>query len=301
MLAKQAPHEEPVFFQDRIVYNPSLYSAFVESQSSGFGLSKWAPITEWQFFNYNEYIVELVPQYLTRNLIDVAVSSGSFPGEKACFQFSNTDALFVNRNIVWHNAVVQREMRQKLNSHQSFILWFTGLSGAGKSTLAHRLEEILYNRRCRTYVFDGDNVRHGLCSDLGFSDRDRHENIRRIGEMSKLFVDAGVIALTAFISPYRKDRDMVRSLVASGDFIEIYCNATVEVCETRDPKGLYKKARTGEIAEFTGVSSPYEAPIKPEISVDTGADSLDDCADRILDYLVVNKLIAGTLSGGTKE
>ncbi len=207
----------------------------------------------------------------------------------------------MNRNIVWHNAVIQREMRQKLNSHKSFILWFTGLSGAGKSTLAHRLEEILYNRGCRTYVFDGDNVRHGLCADLGFSDRDRHENIRRIGEMSKLFIEAGVIALTAFISPYRKDRDIVRSLVADGDFIEIYCNATVEVCETRDPKGLYRKARAGEIAEFTGISSPYETPIEAEISVDTGTDSLDDCADLILDYLVANKLIAGTLSSGKNK
>lgn len=207
----------------------------------------------------------------------------------------------MNKNIVWHNAVVQREMRQKLNSHKSFILWFTGLSGAGKSTLAHRLEEILYTRGCRTYVFDGDNVRHGLCSDLGFSDQDRHENIRRIGEMSKLFIDAGVIALTAFISPYRKDRDVVRSLVVDGDFIEIYCNATVEVCETRDPKGLYRKARAGEIAEFTGISSPYETPIEPEISVDTGTDNLDDCAGRILDYLVAKNLITEALSEGKNK
>jgi len=192
-------------------------------------------------------------------------------------------------------------MRQKLNSHKSFILWFTGLSGAGKSTLAHRLEEILYTRGCRTYVFDGDNVRHGLCSDLGFSDQDRHENIRRIGEMSKLFIDAGVIALTAFISPYRKDRDVVRSLVVDGDFIEIYCNATVEVCETRDPKGLYRKARAGEIAEFTGISSPYETPIEPEISVDTGTDNLDDCAGRILDYLVAKNLITEALSEGKNK
>lgn len=197
----------------------------------------------------------------------------------------------MNKNIVWHKAVVKRDMRQQQNNHKSFILWFTGLSGAGKSTLAHRLEEILYKKGCRTYVFDGDNVRHGLCSDLGFSDDDRHENIRRIGEMSKLFIDAGVIALTAFISPYRKDRQIVRSLVNPGDFIEIHCNASVDVCESRDPKGLYKKARAGEIPEFTGISSPYEVPEAAEISVDTGSTSLDECAQQILDYLVDHQLI----------
>ena len=197
----------------------------------------------------------------------------------------------MNKNIVWHKAVVKRAMRQQQNNHKSFILWFTGLSGAGKSTLAHRLEEILYQRGCRTYVFDGDNVRHGLCSDLGFSDADRHENIRRIGEMSKLFIDAGVVALTAFISPYQQDREMVRSLVKDGDFIEIHCSASVDVCEIRDPKGLYKKARSGEIAEFTGISSPYEVPDAPEISVDTGSKSLDECAHQILRYLIENELI----------
>ena len=197
----------------------------------------------------------------------------------------------MNKNIVWHKAVVKRDMRQKQNNHKSFILWFTGLSGAGKSTLAHRLEEILYKKGCRTYVFDGDNVRHGLCSDLGFSDDDRHENIRRIGEMSKLFIDAGVIALTAFISPYRKDREIVRSLVNPGDFIEIHCSASVDVCESRDPKGLYKKARAGEIPEFTGISSPYEVPEAAEVSVDTGSKSLDECAQKILDYLVDHRLI----------
>ena len=188
-------------------------------------------------------------------------------------------------NIVWHTSLVSREMREKLNTHKSFILWFTGLSGAGKSTLAHRVEELLYDRGCRTYVFDGDNVRHGLCADLRFSTDDRRENIRRIGEMSKLFIDAGVIALTAFISPFRRDRNMVRSLVGDGDFIEVYCNAPLDICEERDVKGLYQKARRGQIPDFTGISSPYETPENPEITVHTGKDDLDTCAGKILDYL----------------
>ncbi len=191
----------------------------------------------------------------------------------------------MSSNIQWHHAVITRSLREKLNKHKSFILWFTGLSGAGKSTLAHRVEELLYERGCRTYVFDGDNVRHGLCSDLGFSIEDRHENIRRIGEMSKLFVDAGVIALTAFISPLRKDRQMVRSLVREGDFIEVFCNAPLEVCEERDVKGLYKKARQGIIPEFTGISSPYEDPSDPEITVYTGRDGLDACARQVIKFL----------------
>jgi len=191
----------------------------------------------------------------------------------------------MSSNIVWHQPSVTREKREQLNGHESFILWFTGLSGAGKSTLAHCVEELLFKRGCRTYVFDGDNVRHGLCSDLAFSIEDRRENIRRIGEMSKLFIDAGVIALTAFISPFRRDRQMVRSLVGEGDFIEVYCNASVEVCENRDVKGLYKRARLGEIPDFTGISSPYEEPENPEITVHSGADSLDTCAQIVLRYL----------------
>ncbi|HYE34540.1 adenylyl-sulfate kinase [Methylocaldum sp.] len=191
----------------------------------------------------------------------------------------------MSSNIVWHHASVTREKRQQLNSHESFILWFTGLSGAGKSTLAHCVEELLFERGCRTYVFDGDNVRHGLCSDLAFSIEDRRENIRRIGEMSKLFIDAGVIALTAFISPFRRDRQMVRSLVGEGDFIEVYCNASIDVCENRDVKGLYKKARLGEIPDFTGISSPYEEPENPEITVHSGRDTLDTCAQLVLRYL----------------
>lgn len=191
----------------------------------------------------------------------------------------------MSSNIQWHHAVVTRARREGLNNHKSFILWFTGLSGAGKSTLAHRVEEILFERGCRTYVFDGDNVRHGLCADLGFSVEDRHENIRRIGEMSKLFIEAGVIALTAFISPLRADRQMVRSLVQDGDFIEVFCDAPLEVCEGRDVKGLYQKARQGLIPDFTGISSPYEAPNAPELTVHTGRDGLEACAQQVIAFL----------------
>jgi len=165
------------------------------------------------------------------------------------------------------------------------ILWFTGLSGAGKSTLAHAVEERLYQLKMNTFVFDGDNVRHGLCADLGFSEEDRVENIRRIGEMSKLIVEAGVIAMTAFISPFREDRNRVRALVKDGDFIEIHCSASVDICESRDVKGLYAKARAGEISDFTGVSSPYEAPLEPELIVETGSKPLDVCVDQVLHYL----------------
>jgi adenylylsulfate kinase len=189
------------------------------------------------------------------------------------------------KNIRWHESLVSREQREQLNQHKSVILWFTGLSGAGKSTLAHAVEGALHERGCRTFVFDGDNVRHGLCADLGFSPEDRVENIRRVGEMSKLFIEAGVIALTAFISPYRADRDRVRALVAPGDFIEIYCHCPLEVCEQRDVKGLYAKARQGLIKDFTGISSPYEAPENPELSIDTGRLPLEGCVERVLALL----------------
>ncbi len=191
----------------------------------------------------------------------------------------------MNPNILWHPSSVNRQSRERQGGHNSFVLWFTGLSGSGKSTLAHRVEEILFGQGCRTYVFDGDNVRHGLCSDLGFSNEDRAENIRRVGEMCKLFVDAGCIALTAFISPFRADRDRVRALLPAGDFIEIYCHAPLTVCEQRDVKGLYQKARRGEISEFTGISSPYEAPEKPEIVVLTGEMDVETCAGQIVNYL----------------
>ncbi len=191
----------------------------------------------------------------------------------------------MDKNIVWHQATVTRERREKLNQHRAKLLWFTGLSGSGKSTLAHALEEQLHQRGCRTFVFDGDNVRHGLCRDLGFSVEDRTENIRRIGEMAKLFVDAGVISLTAFISPIREDRDRARGLFPHGDFIEVYVKCSLEKCEERDVKGLYKKARAGEIPEFTGISSPYEPPLKPEILVDTEQSSLEDCVEQMIQAL----------------
>ena len=188
-------------------------------------------------------------------------------------------------NVVWHHATVTRARREALNGHGSAILWFTGLSSAGKSTLAHAVEEHLHRAGCLTFVFDGDNVRHGLCSDLGFSADDRNENIRRVGEMTKLFLEAGVIALTAFISPFRADRERVRSLVPHGDFLEVYCRCPLEVCEARDVKGLYKRARAGEIKDFTGISSPYEEPEQPELVVDTGRFTLDESVAQVLDLL----------------
>jgi adenylylsulfate kinase len=175
------------------------------------------------------------------------------------------------------------------------------LSGAGKSTLAHALEERLHQLGCRTFVCDGDNVRHGLNKNLGFSMEDRKENIRRIGEMSKLFIEAGVMTLTAFISPYREDREMVRHLVKEGDFIEVYCDCGLEVCESRDVKGLYAKAWKGEIAEFTGISAPYEAPERPELAVDTAAFSVEECVETILGYLQEAGVIECSLSADKKE
>lgn len=194
-------------------------------------------------------------------------------------------------NVSWHHAVITRRLREHLNGHKSAILWFTGLPGAGKSTLAHTVEERLHHMGCRTFVFDGDNVRHGLCSDLGFSQTDRAENIRRIGEMAKLFIEAGVIALTAFISPFRADRRKARSLVVDGDFLEIFCRCPLEVCEQRDVKGLYVKARAGEIAEFTGISSPYEEPEKPDLILDTAQLPLDACVDQVLHLLSVRGIL----------
>ena len=188
-------------------------------------------------------------------------------------------------NTVWHHATITRHMREQQNQHKSVILWFTGLSGAGKSTLAHAVEEKLHQKGCRTFVLDGDNVRHGLCGDLGFSEVDRKENIRRIGNVAKLFLEAGVIVLTAFISPFRSDRELVRTLVPHGEFLEIYCDTPIEVCEQRDTKGLYAKARSGEIKDFTGISSPYESPDKPELSVDTGHETLEQCANQVIDLL----------------
>ena len=194
-------------------------------------------------------------------------------------------------NIAWHHASVDRAARAEQRGHRSAILWFTGLSGAGKSTLANAVNQALFERGLATYVLDGDNVRHGLCKDLGFSDADREENIRRIGEVAKLFLDSGVIVLTAFVSPFRADRDKARALVDEGDFIEVFCSADLGVCEERDTKGLYAKARAGEIKEFTGISSPYEAPEKPELSVDTGAAALEACVDQVVNSLIERGII----------
>ena len=205
--------------------------------------------------------------------------------ESSSGQFTSPSMNYRSTNTVWHRATVTRERRELQNKHHSVILWFTGLSGSGKSTLAHAVEENLHILGCRTFVFDGDNVRHGLCSDLGFSAGEREENIRRIGEMVKLFLEAGIISLTAFISPFRKYRDRVRGLVPHGDFLEIFCKCSVDVCEKRDVKGLYKRARAGEIKDFTGISSPYEEPVNPELVVETDLLSLDDSVQKVLDLL----------------
>jgi len=203
-----------------------------------------------------------------------------------------------NNNVVWHHATVTRARRQQQNKHRSLILWFTGLSGSGKSTLAHAVEEKLHQMGCRTFVCDGDNVRHGLNSNLGFSKEDRKENIRRIGEMCKLFIEAGVIALTAFISPFREDRERVRKLVQEGDFIEIFCDCSLEICESRDVKGMYAKARRGEIKEFTGISAPYERPENPEMIIETGKLNLEQCVEMILTYLREREIFTTGLQEG---
>jgi len=195
-------------------------------------------------------------------------------------------------NVVWEQSLISRQDRETLNGHKSFVLWFTGLSGSGKSTLAHAVEKKLYERGCRAFVLDGDNVRHGLSSNLGFSEDDRKENIRRIGEAAKLMTEAGIIALTAFISPFRADREMVRGLFPHGEFIEVYCNASIEVCESRDVKGLYKKARAGEIKNYTGIDSPYEAPINPEIEIDTQSLDVNSSSLFVLDYLSGNGFVS---------
>ena len=194
-------------------------------------------------------------------------------------------------NTIYHSATVTRERRNQLNGHKSAIIWFTGLSGSGKSTLAHSVEEELHNLDCKTFVLDGDNVRHGLSSNLTFSDNDRKENIRRIGESAKLMMEAGVISMTAFISPFKKDRNLVRQLLPQGDFIEIYCKASLEVCESRDVKGLYKRARAGEIKNYTGIDSPYEAPENPELVVNTESESLEESIAKVIDFLKSKKII----------
>ena len=196
-------------------------------------------------------------------------------------------------NIKWHETSVARADREKLNGQRGALLWFTGLSGAGKSTIANAVDFLLYERHRHTYLLDGDNIRHGLNNNLGFSEEDRRENIRRIGEVSKLMVDAGLIVSSAFVSPYCRDRDAVRALFVEGEFIEIYVNASLETCEARDPKGLYKKARSGEIKGFTGIDDPYETPTNPELILDSDNKDIESLASEVLDYLIQSNIIDG--------
>lgn len=195
------------------------------------------------------------------------------------------------KNVVWHNSTISNENRTELLKQKPFVLWFTGLSASGKSTLANIVEQKLFKMNYKTYLLDGDNIRHGLNSDLGFSEESRVENIRRIGEVSKLFLDAGIITLTAFISPFKSDRQLVRKLFNKGQFLEVFIDSSLEVCEERDPKGMYAKARSGEIKNFTGISSPYEPPENPEIHVINNSITLDEASEKIISYLVENNFI----------
>ncbi|UCH80899.1 MAG: adenylyl-sulfate kinase [Nitrospiraceae bacterium] len=197
-----------------------------------------------------------------------------------------------SNNVIWHRTLVDRTDRNQLNKHKSGILWFTGLSASGKSTIAHHLEKELYDRSIRTYVLDGDNVRHGINSNLGFSREDRRENLRRIAEFSKLFVDAGLIVLAAFISPYEKDREYIRGRFEEGDYFEIYVKCSLNKCEQRDPKGLYKKARAGIIKNYTGVSTPYEEPLSPDLVIDTEIFDLKKSVQEVLEFLNKKKFIS---------
>ena len=195
-------------------------------------------------------------------------------------------------NVTWHDHHVSAEERCKLNGHRGAVLWFTGLSACGKSTVANTVDHLLYSRGVRSYVLDGDNIRMGLNKNLGFSAEDRAENIRRIGEVAKLFANAGILTLTAFISPYREDRDKVRALLDEGQFIEIFVDASLETCEARDPKGLYKRARAGEIKGFTGIDDPYEAPQNPELVLDADNKGIDDLAAEVVKYLEDNSYLS---------
>lgn len=197
----------------------------------------------------------------------------------------------MTEHIVWHPSALGKKDRQQLNGHKSFVLWFTGLSGSGKSTLANEVDRQLYSLGVRSYVLDGDNIRHGLNRGLGFSKEDRVENIRRIGEVSKLFVDSGQVVLAAFISPFREDRDGVRKLFDGGEFIEVFTSSPLEVCEKRDVKGLYQKARRGEIREFTGIDSPYEIPLEPELVIDTSSATIAESAQQVIGFLKERGLI----------
>ena len=193
-----------------------------------------------------------------------------------------------SKHITWHESGISKEDREKQNEHKGVVIWLTGLSGSGKSTVAVELQAQLFEAGCQVFILDGDNIRHGLNKDLGFSPEDREENIRRIGEVAKLFADAGIIVITSFISPYRKDRDINRELLPKGEFVEVYVEAPLDICEKRDPKGLYKKARAGIIPEFTGISAPYEAPLKAELVINTDELSVEESAQKILEYLTKN-------------
>jgi len=195
------------------------------------------------------------------------------------------------QDIVWHDHKITRAERSVNKNQKPCLLWFTGLSGSGKSTIANALDVALHKRGYHTFLLDGDNVRHGLCSDLGFSDDDREENIRRVGEVCKLFADAGLIVMSAFISPFTSDRRMVRKLFPAGEFIEVFMDTPLETCEERDPKGLYRKARSGEIKHFTGIDSPYEIPSHPELRLDTSTMSVEACVDTLIAYLLERNLI----------
>jgi adenylylsulfate kinase len=194
-------------------------------------------------------------------------------------------------NITWHDAGITKEERREQNNHHSFVLWFTGLSGSGKSTVANAVAKALFDKNIRNYVLDGDNVRFGLNKNLGFSAEDRTENIRRIGEVSKLFVDSGQVVLTAFISPFQEDRAQVREILEGNEFLEVYVECPLEECEKRDPKGLYKKARSGEIRDFTGIDSPYESPANPELTINTSTQSVEECVQTVIEYLANRKFI----------
>lgn len=197
----------------------------------------------------------------------------------------------MNENIVWHAGSVTREMREASRGHRGAVVWLTGLSGSGKSTLANALELRLFERGVSTYVLDGDNVRHGLSSDLGFGEADRRENMRRLGELGRLFVDAGIVVITAFISPFRAERDAVRARLREGDFFEVFVDTDLATCESRDPKGLYKRARAGEIRDFTGIDSPYEPPVAPDVVLETGRESAEESVARLLGLLVSRGVI----------
>ena len=202
----------------------------------------------------------------------------------------NNPNLENTKNIKWHSTTISRQNLESLRGHRGMVMWFTGLSGSGKSTLANALNEALHEKKISTYLLDGDNIRHGLCKDLGFSDKDREENIRRIGEVANLFMNAGIVTITAFVSPFRSDREKVRNIIGK-DFIEVFCAANLDICETRDTKGLYKRARLGEIKDFTGISSPYEIPNDPEIIVETGSLDLNASVRQIINYLGEKELL----------